>query len=90
MNGVELNPHLVDIAKDTRDFLKINNIEFFASSFEQFSTSKKYDLVFSLPNDETIDEETIDEEALMRVIEADFHGQAPLSDTIIQERNEGL
>lgn len=43
-----------------------------------------------LVQDSISEDEAIDEEALMRLIEEDFQGQAPLSDTIIQERNESL
>lgn len=58
IDGVELNPHLVKIAEDTKNYLKITNADFFASSFEDFEIEKKYDLVFSLANDETIDGNT--------------------------------
>lgn len=58
IEGVELNPYLVEIGKDTKEFLKIQNTNFYASSFEEFSTSKKYDIIFSLANDETIDGNT--------------------------------
>lgn len=34
-------------------------------------------------------EDDIDEEALLKEIEEAFRGQPPLSETIIQERNEG-
>jgi SAM-dependent methyltransferase len=58
MDGVELNPYLVNIANDTKSYLKNENVEFYTSSFEQFSTSKKFDIVFSMANDETIDGNT--------------------------------
>ena len=34
-------------------------------------------------------ENNLDEQGLMQVIEQDFRGQSPLSETIIQERREG-
>ena len=55
IDGVEINPYMVKIANDTKDFLKINNVNFYTSSFEEFKTKRKYDLIFSLANDETID-----------------------------------
>jgi len=58
IDGVELNPFLVKIGKDTKEYLKIPNLSFFASSFEDFNTEKKYDIIFSLANDETIDGNT--------------------------------
>ncbi|MEM4392129.1 MAG: methyltransferase domain-containing protein [Candidatus Nitrosotenuis sp.] len=58
IDGVELNPHLVAIANDTKEFLKIQNAMFLVSSFEEFTPNKKYDVVFSLANDETIDGNT--------------------------------
>ena len=58
IDGVELNPYLVKIANDTKNFLKIDNANFFTSSFENFQIDKKYDVIFSLANDETIDENT--------------------------------
>ena len=58
IDGVELNPYLVSIAKDTKDFLKIENANFYTSGFEDFKTEKKYDIIFSLANDETIDGNT--------------------------------
>ena len=58
VDGVELNSHLIDIANDTKEFLKKNNVDFFASSFENFVAGKKYDIIFSLANDETIDGNT--------------------------------
>jgi len=46
---------MVKIANDTRDFLKIDNVNFYTSSFEEFEPKRKYDFVFSLANDETVD-----------------------------------
>ena len=58
IDGVELNPYLVEIGKDTKTFLKIKNTNFHDSSFEKFIIKKKYDIIFSLANDETIDGNT--------------------------------
>lgn len=58
IDGVELNPFLISIANDTKAHLTINNVTFFCSEFEKFQTEKKYDLIFSLANDSTIDKNT--------------------------------
>lgn len=58
IDGVELNPYLISVGTDTRDFLKIKNVDFFSISFEDFKTEKKYDVIFSLANDDTIDGNT--------------------------------
>ncbi len=58
IDGVEINPYLVAIANDTKEFLKVENARFFISSFEEYKTDKKYDVIFSLANDETIDGNT--------------------------------
>lgn len=58
IDGVELNPYLIKIGNDTKDYLKINNVNFYTSSFEDYKTEKKYDVIFSLANDETIDGNT--------------------------------
>lgn len=58
INGIDINPHLVGIANDTKEFLKIPNADFFVTGFENYEPSKKFDVVFSLGNDETIDGNT--------------------------------
>jgi SAM-dependent methyltransferase len=58
IEGVDINPYLINIANDTKEFLKIKNAKFFASSFEEYMPEKKYDLIFSLANDETVDGNT--------------------------------
>jgi len=58
IDGVEINPYLVNIANDTSDFLKVTNTTFYSSSFEDYNTENKYDVIFSLANDETIDGNT--------------------------------
>ena len=58
VDGVEINPYLVKIAKDVKNYLKISNVDFFTSSFEEFRSEKQYDIIFSLANDETIDGNT--------------------------------
>lgn len=58
IDGVEINPYMIAIAEDTKEFLKIQNASFLTSSFEKYQTDKKYDIIFSLANDETIDGNT--------------------------------
>ena len=56
--GVEINPYLVSIAKDTQRYLNITNATFLHSSFEEFETDKKFNIIFSFANDSTIDDNT--------------------------------
>ena len=56
--GVEINPYLIKIADETKDFLNITNSTFLNSSFEDYNTNEKFDVIFSLANDETIDGNT--------------------------------
>jgi len=58
IDGVEINPFLIQIARDTKDFLKNHNTSFFPTSFEKFRPAGKYDVIFSLANDETVDGNT--------------------------------
>ena len=58
ISGVEINPYLTKIANETKDFLEIENIHFINSSFEEFKIDKKFDIIFSLANDSTIDDNT--------------------------------
>jgi SAM-dependent methyltransferase len=56
--GVEINPYLVSIASDTQKYLNITNAAFLSSSFEEFQTNKKFDIICSFANDSTIDDNT--------------------------------
>jgi SAM-dependent methyltransferase len=58
IDGVEINPYLINIANDVKQYTKSLNSNFFNSSFENFFTEKKYDVIFSLANDSTIDKNT--------------------------------
>ena len=58
ITGVEINPYLVAIANDTKQYLGIANTMFISSTFEDFKTSDKFDIIFSLANDSTIDDNT--------------------------------
>jgi len=56
--GVEINPYLLKIANETKDFLNVENTKFIESSFEDFIPENKFDIIFSLANDETVDGNT--------------------------------
>lgn len=58
ITGIEINPFLVSISNDTKEFLQRNNITFYNTSFENSDIKKKYDVIFSLANDSTIDQNT--------------------------------
>ena len=58
IEGVEINPYLVEIANDTKKFLRTENVNFYSSRFEDFKPNHSYDIIFSLANDETIDGNT--------------------------------
>ena len=48
IDGVEINPYLINIANDVKQYTKSLNSNFFNSSFENFFTEKKYDVIFSI------------------------------------------
>ena len=58
VTGVEINPFLVKISNDTKDFLNIQNVKFVCSTFEEYNTEEKFDIVYSFANDSTIDNNT--------------------------------
>ena len=58
VTGVEINPFLVKISNDTKEFLNIQNVKFICSTFEEYNTEEKFDIVYSFANDSTIDDNT--------------------------------
>ncbi len=58
IEGLDINPYLIKIGDDVKDFLKITNISFNNFTFEDYDIDKKFDIIFSLGNDETIDGNT--------------------------------
>lgn len=58
IHGVEINPFLISIGNDAKNFLKVENTFFHNSSFEDFKIDKKFNVIFSLANDSTIDKNT--------------------------------
>jgi SAM-dependent methyltransferase len=55
VTGIELNPYLNLIARDTANYLNLQNINILDDCFAKFTTDKKFDVVLSLSNHHTID-----------------------------------
>ncbi|UCC99519.1 MAG: class I SAM-dependent methyltransferase, partial [Phycisphaerales bacterium] len=56
--GFDINPHLIDIARDAANYAGINNARFIASSFEDFSSPEPFDSVLSFASHATYDGNT--------------------------------
>jgi len=56
--GFDINPHLIDIARDAADYLKANNTRFAVSSFEDLSVPESFDAVLSFASHDTYDGNT--------------------------------
>lgn len=56
ITGVEINPFLIKIADEVKEFLKISNATFVCSKFENYKAEQKFDIVCSFANDSTIDD----------------------------------
>ena len=56
--GVEINPFLINIANDVKEFLEISNVKFVCSKFEDFEHGENFDIICSFANDSTIDGNT--------------------------------
>lgn len=55
VDGIELNPYLIEMSETTKRFLHINNVHFIEGNFITYILEKTYDIVFSLSNHFTID-----------------------------------
>ena len=44
--GIEINPFLVSISNDTKEYLQRNNVTFYNTSFENSNNKKQYDVIF--------------------------------------------
>ena len=55
VDAIELNPYLIEMGKETAEFLDISNVNFVQGDFIQHDFTKRYDFVFSLSNHFTID-----------------------------------
>jgi hypothetical protein len=51
----ELNPFKIRVAEKCREYEGVENVNFFISSFDDFRSDSKYDVVFSLANHHTFD-----------------------------------
>ena len=58
IHGVEINPYLISIGNDAKNFLNVENTFFHNSSFENLKIDEHFDVIFSLANDSTIDQNT--------------------------------
>jgi len=55
VDGIELNPYLIEMGEVTKKFLERENIEFISDDFIGHQFKSEYDVVFSLSNHHTID-----------------------------------
>lgn len=55
VTGIELNPFLNNIARDSIKYLGIDNVEIIEGDFAAYETSRKFDVVLSLSNHHTTD-----------------------------------
>jgi SAM-dependent methyltransferase len=54
----DIAPYLIDIAKETATFLKLQNLDFQCTSFEKFNSDRKFDVILSFANHSTFDGKT--------------------------------
>jgi len=47
VDGIEMEPYMVEIGNKVKQYLKIKNCTFYKSTFEQFKPSRKYDFIMS-------------------------------------------
>ena len=55
VDGIELNPYLIEMGEETARFLDIKNVNFIKEDFITCQFKKQYDVIFSLSNHFTID-----------------------------------
>lgn len=58
ITGFDPAPHLVEIAKNTAQYLNVKNAKFEVSSFENFSTDERFEVIISFANHSTYDGNT--------------------------------
>lgn len=58
VTGMDVNPHLIDIARDTAAYLGLKNVQFDVGSFEDFTAPEPFDVVLSFANHHTYDGNT--------------------------------
>lgn len=55
VTGIELNPYQNRIALETRDFLRLRNVDIVEGDFSEFLSEQKFDVILSFSNHHTID-----------------------------------
>ncbi len=55
VEGLEINPHLINVANLVKNHLQITNARFVPVSFEEFKGEKQYSVILSLASHETWD-----------------------------------
>lgn len=58
ITAFDIAPYLIDIAKDATEFLKLENLDFQCTSFEEFRSDEKFDVILSFANHSTFDGKT--------------------------------
>jgi len=58
ITGFDINPYLISVAQECAQFLKIENVDFKVTTFEEFDTQKTYECVISFANHSTYDGNT--------------------------------
>ncbi len=58
VTGLDINPHLIAVARDAADYLDLNNTDFSACAFEDFPARAPFDAVLSFANHSTYDGNT--------------------------------
>ena len=56
--GFDINPYLIEIANTVKNHLNISNCDFLDSTFEELPSNENYDVVLSLANHSTFDNNT--------------------------------
>ena len=56
--GFDINPYLIEIANTAKNHLNISNCDFLDATFEDLPSNKNYDVVLSLANHSTFDNNT--------------------------------
>ncbi|MDR1255192.1 MAG: class I SAM-dependent methyltransferase [Puniceicoccales bacterium] len=58
IEGFDINPYLIEVANCVKNFLKCDNVEFWAGTFEEFNREQSYEVVLSFANHSTYDHNT--------------------------------
>jgi cyclopropane fatty-acyl-phospholipid synthase-like methyltransferase len=55
-DGIEINPYLVKIAEEVKEYLNNINTNFHTTDFKDYNSTKKYNAIFSFAADEVADD----------------------------------